>query len=293
VRLALSACVLLAGCDYVLGLERDVPDAAAPDVPEPNPCTRPAFDTYKFAQRPKWGMSPEVLLHPTVNATNTVYFQTVGGRVYSADVDSATGANSLALESGFVRFHPSLSHDWTSLFFQRRTFPDYVITDVMRWKLDQDITTRTPVTFTVNGTAMVVDPGNSAFYRGVHRMVVWITTSGGDYRLVEVESTDLDNWIQVPANTLPWALPAGEELDSNLSADGCVLVFISNRTGSYDVWYAWRRDDGIFGDPERLEFSDPNLYERGITYAPDGRLWFLRGIGVPQGNQELYVGTPP
>jgi hypothetical protein len=285
----LSATVMT-GCDYVLGLERNSPDAAVPDVPEPNPCVRPAFDTYKFEKRTKWGMSPEVLFHPSVSATNRVYFQTAGGVLYSADVDSETGATGVPPEVGHVRYHPSLSHDGTSLFFQRRTAGGAV--DVRRWDFSRDIVASTLVQFTVDSTPAILDPGASAFYRGMHRMVAWVTSATG-YRLVEMESSDLDNWTDVTTRTLPWALPAGEEFDSNLSSDGCVLVFISNRMGNHDIWYAWRRDDGVFGDPERITYSDPSLYERGVTYAPDGRLWFFRGIGAGQVNQELYVGAPP
>jgi hypothetical protein len=290
--LKLALLVLLGGCDTILGLTPiDRGDAAigdgvvldggfdGPGAPW-NCGSLPIDSTWRETALVIGGLPSPVVSHPTIDAARQRIFLEDNADIYMVSTIAATmpqRVDMLSLAQGTAsnrESSPSLTSDGGQMYFNR----DGVVMTAERGPQTDSWMTSVVMTLPVGlATAQVGTPSAG----GDHgtRMVV---SQAGDLReLVSGGST----WSEIP--TLAQVNRSDSmELDPFLTADGCWLLFSSNRGGTFDLFAAQRGSDGVFSAPALLPFMVSDSDERGPAFAPSIPLVMFERNGT------LYRATP-
>jgi hypothetical protein len=289
--LKLAVLVLLGGCDTILGLTPiDRGDAAIGDGVDsltdgpgaPWNCgSLPIDSTWRETALVIGGLPSPVVSHPTIDAGRHRVFLENNADIYTVSTMAAMPqrVTALSLAQGTApnsESAPSLTSDGGRMYFNR---DGVVMTAELEPQSGSWLTTVVMTLPVGLATAEVGTPSAG----GDHgtRMVV---AQGGDLR--ELVSDNVGGtWSEIP--TLAQVNRSdSSELDPFLTADGCWLLFSSNRGGTYDLFAAQRGSDGMFSAPAILPFMVSDSDERGPAFAPS------LGLVMFQRNGMLYQATP-
>lgn len=272
--------VAVTACDYVYSLDRPPPDA--PSCPE-FPVTRWRASSLGIA-----GSDPTVDSSQTrmfVTSQNDLFTLDRTGGVWGSPRRVLSGANVEETSPAFVP-----DNDLEILFAKQSAAVVSRASMATGAWVDEGY---------LNGFAPRPDdhrpgPRTSA---APHRIVVSYRFEQDaymdleSYDLVELEERDDDlGWVRVTPPTLESINIAGVgDREPHLSADGCWLLFASNRDGAYRLYASTRPAPNTpFAAPIPIEI-EPAGVDTGPWLSLDGRsLYFARG---PLGMEEVWIAT--
>jgi hypothetical protein len=275
----------LSGCDQVFGLERGPADAPADADPHCRPL--PDWTTWSFDKVQV--NTPGILDGFTARANDFIYAS--GGKLYEAQALTDIAQSIVYFQGQSDLETPEHSPDGGAL--------TYEVIDAGSastiW-----LAQRSSVTTWTGRQALVLP-----YAPGRNRPGPVITLGADDYRmvvafdgtLVEMRSADRVEWTAM--NTTGFSNHAGggpDDIDPYLSADGCWLLFGSNRAGAGYGIYATSRADATmaFDLPRQVPgpAADPSHNQSEATMPFDrSALWFLVDPG--SSSWSLVKGVPP
>jgi hypothetical protein len=274
--------VAIAGCDSIFGL-KDVsvrPADADQSNKVPWVCTMvPNFSSWHADVFPIAGNAVDTTDHPTIDVDRDRILFASHSDIWGADIvqPGMGGAiNAARVDTLSVAMHtesaPSVWPDGLRLYVEEDNnsiLQSSVGTD--DWKVGVPLTIPSNVGMVEIGTpAQTVEHGD--------RIVVASLDPPVDLHEYELNGTA---WVE--HHTLDSVNTPLDDRDPYLSADGCWLLFSSNRvsSGNYDLYVAVRGSDGNFEPATMMTFSVPGLDDEAPTSTRFmDQIIFQRGAGL-------------
>ena len=250
----------LVGCDRVFGIYSVAPPVDTSTDADSWTCAAPSFATWvaaRFAITDLMGNAMNGITHPTLDVDRHTILFSAHSDIWAADRNGTTSANNANRVDTLSVINntettPTLWPDDATLYVEENgttiLASGYSIAN-NAWKTGVAFTPPV-VGIQIGAPAETMIPGDSM--HGV-RMVVASATPPFD--LHEYAIASQTEWLEVAS--LAMVNTAADERDPYLSADGCFLLFSSNRVSSadHDLYVSRRGADGNFLAPTMLPFS--------------------------------------
>lgn len=193
------------------------------------------------------------------------------------------------INTDFAEYLPSTTADGNTLIFTRliRRDEDVYMSKKIEGKWQEALPIEEINTFEKEGSQYISADGNLIVFNRFSR-----ETGFGSSDLYYSEKRG-DTWTK-PKNMGQPINTRNIEVQPSLSADGKILYFASNRTGSlggFDIWRSIRKENGEWGNPVNLgkTINTPANEECPFIH-PDGKtLYFMSSGHQGMGGTDLFV----